>query len=73
MTRAAPKKSPENVEKHLKNANYPATKQDLLRVAKSNDAPEDVLSSIRDLPKDRFEGPKDVKKTYERAFSQTGT
>lgn len=61
---ASPRKSPETIEKHLKAANWPSTKQDLLGVARRNDAPDDVIKAIKDLPKDRFDGPKDVKRTY---------
>lgn len=61
---ASPRKSPETIEKHLKAANWPSTKQDLVGVASRNDAPEDVIQAIKELPKERFDGPKDVKRTY---------
>ena len=35
--------SPISLQKHLKGTSYPASKQDLVRRAQSNQAPDDVL------------------------------
>lgn len=64
MTRGVGGESPSNIEKHLKGANYPAERDDLVELARSNQAPEEVVQDIRNLPRERFGGPQDVMKAY---------
>jgi hypothetical protein len=56
----------ETVEKVLKGAQYPASKQDLVTIAQKNRAPDPILNKIRSLPGDQFKGPQDVINAVER-------
>ena len=38
-----------NVQRHLQDVDYPANKEDLISVAKSNDAPQDVTQELKGL------------------------
>jgi hypothetical protein len=51
---------PIELQKHLKGADYPAGKDDLVALAESNDAPADVVEALRDADADEFEGPDEV-------------
>lgn len=64
MTRGIGGDSPANVQKYLRDVDYPASKQDLLDQARRNSAPQDVLDTIERLPEDRFGGPQEVMKGY---------
>lgn len=64
MTRGVGGESPANVQKYLHGVDYPTDKQGLLRKAKENDAPEEVVEAIEGLPGDEFGGPQDVMKAY---------
>ncbi len=59
--------SPAQVEKYLKGASYPASKDNLLAQARQNQAPEDVVRKIQSLPGDQYPSTKDVM----RALGQT--
>ena len=52
------------IEKALKGMNYPASKQDLVQKAKSNNASQDVIKTIEKLPQDQFNSPVDVQKAW---------
>jgi len=52
--------SPITVQKFLKGADYPADRDDLLVVAESNDAPEDVIEALQELDESTFDGPDEV-------------
>lgn len=64
MTRGVGGHSPANIQKFLRGVDYPASKDDLLKTAQDNEAPDEVVETIRDLPADRFGGPQDVMKAY---------
>jgi len=55
------------MQKHLKGTNYPASKDDLVRQAEHNHAPDDILDAIRVLPADMFNGPRDVMRALGRS------
>lgn len=59
--------SPVEMQKRLKGASYPASKADLVRLAQSNRAPDEIVAKIRALPADSFGSPKDVMKALGRA------
>jgi hypothetical protein len=59
--------SPIAVQKALKGANYPASKQDLVHLAQQNHAPTDVIQKIQALPGDHYDKVTDVT----RALGQT--
>ena len=52
------------IEKALKGMNYPASKQDLVQKAKQNNASQDVIQTIQNLPQDQFKSPTDVQKAW---------
>lgn len=52
--------NPIEVQKHLKGANYPASREELVQVAEGNGAPGDVVEALRGLPEQEYDGPDDV-------------
>ena len=52
------------IEKALKGMNYPASKQDLVQKAKQNNASQDVIQTIENLPQNQFKSPTDVQKAW---------
>ena len=54
--------SPAAVQKYLKGVEYPTSKNALIDAAKENDAPDDILKKIQQLPSNEFGGPQDVMK-----------
>lgn len=52
------------IEKSLKGINFPASKQDLMQQAKMNNASQDVMQAIENLPEERFNSPTDVAKAW---------
>ena len=51
---------PVELEKHLKNVDYPATKQDLMRASKKLGGNEDVHHTLASLPDEEFNSPTEV-------------
>ncbi|MDQ3289187.1 MAG: DUF2795 domain-containing protein [Pseudomonadota bacterium] len=64
MTRGVGGQSPANVQKYLKGVEYPSNKEDLIRQARGNGAPEEVIDTIEGFEDDEFGGPQDVMKAY---------
>ncbi|HEX4205932.1 MAG TPA: DUF2795 domain-containing protein [Ktedonobacteraceae bacterium] len=54
--------SPKEVEKYLAGVDYPARKQDLIKRAEQNNAPQEVLDTIKRMPDETFNKPTDVAK-----------
>ncbi len=52
------------IEKSLKGINFPADKQDLVQQAKKNNASQNVMHAIKNLPEDKFKSPTDVAKAW---------
>ena len=52
--------NPIEVQKNLKGMSYPASKEELVSKAQENGADEELLSQLRNLDRDRFDGPDDV-------------
>ncbi|MEA2305302.1 MAG: hypothetical protein QOH43_2582 [Solirubrobacteraceae bacterium] len=48
------------VQKALKGASYPASKEDLVQTAERNGASGDLAEALRDAPRESFDGPDDV-------------
>jgi hypothetical protein len=50
--------SPVDVQKALKGADYPASRDDLIDLARENEAPDDVVDELEDnLEDDEYESP----------------
>ncbi len=65
MARAAAEhQTPVSVQTYLKGTDYPAGKEELLRKAHDNGAPEEVIEILEQLPQQEFRGPDDVMKAY---------
>jgi hypothetical protein len=52
--------NPIELQKHLKGADYPASKDELVDLAESNGAPAEVVEALRNAPRDEFDGPDEV-------------
>jgi hypothetical protein len=48
------------VQRHLRGAPYPATREELVNLAEENDALEEVVEALESLQEDLFDGPDDV-------------
>jgi hypothetical protein len=60
----AVKGSAAELEKYLKGIDFPASKEDLLKRARENGAPTEVIDMINALTEDRFNSPIDVSKAF---------
>jgi hypothetical protein len=52
--------NPIEVQTHLKGIDYPASKDELIATAESNDAPQEILEALQAMDGTEFEGPDDV-------------
>jgi hypothetical protein len=52
--------NPIELQKHLKGADYPASKQDLIALAERNGAPDDVVQALQAADSEQFDGPSAV-------------
>lgn len=52
--------NPVQVQKFLKNVDYPASKQEILKTAKKEGADKNVLMTLDELENDEFNSPKDI-------------
>ena len=50
------------VQKYLKGISYPATKQQLIEHARGNQADQEVLDALQDIPDHEYSGPDQVSK-----------
>ncbi|MGQ5228077.1 DUF2795 domain-containing protein [Streptomyces sp. yara] len=54
--------SPIDLQKALKGADYPAAKDDLVSVARSNGADDGLVKKLSETGAKRFDGPDEVQK-----------
>lgn len=54
--------NPIELQKVLKGADYPASRDDLVSLAKSNGASDDLVEKLSNAGTSRFDGPDDVQK-----------
>lgn len=54
--------SPALVEKSIKGIKFPASKQDLIQQAEWNNASDDVLNILDNVPDKQFNSPVDISK-----------
>lgn len=54
--------SPIDVQKALKGADYPASLDDLVSLAKRNGADDEVVDKLSSAESQQFDGPNDVQK-----------
>ena len=58
------------VQKALKGASYPASRDDLVKRAQSNGAGADVVDALRGTDADSFDSPADVMKAVSGALGK---
>jgi len=51
-------------QQYLHSVKYPAAKQDMIDVARSNRAPDDIISLMNKLPEKTYKAPDDVEKEF---------
>ncbi len=61
-TKAKTKPNPFQVQKFLKGVDYPVRKKDLVKHAKSNGAPSEIVSLLNSMEDHEFKRPTDVTK-----------
>jgi hypothetical protein len=54
------KVNPIRVQKYLGGIDYPASKDELVKTAKSDGADDSVIETLQRMPGDRFNSPNDV-------------
>ena len=52
--------NPIEVQTHLKGIDYPASKDEVIASAESNDAPQEIIEALQRMDGTEFEGPDDV-------------
>jgi len=57
--------NPIELQKHLKGADYPASKDELIDLAEQNAAPDEVIEALQAADSERFDGPDDVQAALE--------
>jgi hypothetical protein len=58
--------SPIDLQKALSGIDYPASREELVRCAKSNNASQDVLDVLDELPDSEYDGPSAVNQAASR-------
>lgn len=59
--------NPTDIQRHLKGVDYPADREELLEVARSEEAPPEVVEALESLPDDEeFDGPDQVMEAIDR-------
>lgn len=56
----AQKSNPQDIQNYLSGVNYPARRDELVNAAERNNAPDDVMRQLREMPDQRFEQPTEV-------------
>lgn len=64
--RNSDKANPIAVERYLKGVDYLASKHDLTQCAEQNNAPEDIMDIINQLPEQQYQSPVDISKAVGR-------
>lgn len=54
--------SPAKIQQYLKGAHYPSSKQDLVELARRNNAPDDVMSTLEMITDKQYSSPVQVMK-----------
>ncbi len=60
MTRGMGGQSPSNIAHYLKGIDFPCSKQDLIDHAEDNNAPEEVLEVLEELPDQEYTSMADL-------------
>jgi hypothetical protein len=57
-----------DVQKALKGADYPASREDLVELARANGASNDIVAALEGMDKDSFDGPSGVMEALKGQF-----
>ena len=68
MTRGVGGRSPTNITKHLRGVDFPANLQDLIQKARDNNADDEVIQVLEQMPDQEFQSMADVM----AGFGQSG-
>ena len=60
MTRGLGGRSPANISHYLKDIDFPADRDDLVRHAQEQGAPAEVLDVLKQLPEEKYENMAEV-------------
>ncbi len=63
----------EDIERYVRNANYPADKRDLMDYARRQNAPDDVVRALDRLPEQRFNSAMDVTRSMSEGSRGMGS
>lgn len=66
LTKGTSQGANEAVQKALKNVQFPASKQDVVRVAQQYNVPAPIVDKLRTMPGDQYNGPQDVMKAVQK-------
>jgi Protein of unknown function (DUF2795). len=58
----ADKPNPIQLQKHLSGVDYPASRDDLVKAARSHGADETMVKALQSIPDRRYDGPNAVSK-----------
>lgn len=58
--------NPIDVQRHLKGIDYPARRGELVSAARSNGAPDDIVSALEGMDDTEYSGPDQVMAALER-------
>lgn len=62
-----------DVERFVRDANYPANKRELVEYARRQNAPDDVVRALDDLPDQRFNSPTEVSRSMSEGSRRMGS
>ncbi len=60
------------VQSYLKGIEYPASREDVASQAEDNGAPDDLVSALRDMDEEEFDGPNEVMAGMKGALGDDG-
>lgn len=72
MTRGVGGHSPANLTTHLKGIHFPADKQAIVRQAKSNKAPREVMEEIEAMPEQDYASVAEIMKAFGKTHDSGG-
>ncbi|MBI4268275.1 DUF2795 domain-containing protein [Candidatus Uhrbacteria bacterium] len=64
MPQEQKKSNVEEVQNYLRGASYPAPKDELIKKARDEGAPENVIAMLEELPDQEYETSQDVMQQY---------
>lgn len=72
MTRGLGGHSPANVTHHLKGIHFPADKKALVKQARQNKAPPEVMEEIEAMPEQEYASVAEIMKAFGKEHGQDG-